>query len=359
MENEHSFTIQENFTCGRWKLTQEEYDFQALHGFWIESLASVIVGIFGLIVNSITVVILSKKPLNQKLFNKLLICLSVFDILFLANTIYESFRLHMIGESDYCSLEGHVLIVLLPFRKIVMYCSIYMTLVLTLERYLAVARPITHRNRSIGSSDGKRVLKYISPVILLSVAYSAPLAFAFRIQSFAINNSQLTANDALSVNATSAATVLENSTAYCLVPTDMRISKEYILWYGNVANFVVTSAIPFLFLAFFNCKIYLIIQSALKDRQHLEIRPRSSTAIQQKSEDLRQAIVLFGIVIAFFVCHALRMVLNIEEIITYEDWTQTYEKATKLGVDCTGDQFWTMVAADISKETGTRGSVKR
>ena len=94
-----------------------------------------------------------------------------------------------------------------------------------------------------------------------------------------------------------------------------------------MANFVVTGAIPFLSLAFFNCKIYSIIQTALRDREHLEIRTANSTTNQQKSEELRQAIVLFGIVIAFLLCHVLRIVLNIEEIITYEDWIQTKEKA--------------------------------
>ena len=69
---------------------------------------------------------------------------------------------------------------------------------------------------------------------------------------------------------------------------------------------------------------------------------------QQKSEELRPAIVLFGIVIAFFVCHVLRIVLNIEEIITYEDLSQTLKKASEIGIRCKGVQFWTMITTDVS-----------
>ena len=356
MDNDN-LTIQENFTCGRWNLTQDEYEFQKLHGWWVQGLASVTVGLFGMIVNMMTMVTLAKEEMKQLFFNKLLICLTIFDILFLINNLYESFRLHMIGIPDYCTLPGHVLIVLLPFRRMLMCCSIYMTLVLTIERYLAVAKPISQRNRSIGSSESKRVLKYISPVILVSLAYCAPLLFAFRIQSFPLSSYHNTSGSVLFHNSTIPEdSNSEDSTIQCLVPTDMRISKGYILWYTNVANFVVTGAVPFLSLVFFNCKIYLIIQSTkvpfvkvnLKDQQNLEIQPQTSRMIRQKSEELRQMLVLFGIVIVFFLCHILRIVLNIEEILTYEDLTQTYEKATKLGLYCTGVQFWTMITADVS-----------
>ena len=51
---------------------------------------------------------------------------------------------------------------------------------------------------------------------------------------------------------------------------------------------------------------------------------------------------------SFFICHILRLFLNIEELLTYEDRTQTYEKAETLGLYCRGVQFWTMVAADVS-----------
>ena len=360
-------TSEENFTCGKWNLTTEEHAFQQQHGYWIQSVASIIVSIFGSILNVITVFILSNVELKRLFFNKLLICLTVFDIFFLLNSIYESFRLHITG-TDYCSLQGHVLFILFPMRKIVMCCSIYMTLVLTFERYLACARPIAHRNRSIGSSEGKRVLKYVSPVIFFSIIYCMPTFFSFIIESGEVTpshpwhpyykhpdyNSSMLYNDKANVS-DAYDDRFQNMTISCIIPTQLRQSESFILWYKNVANFVVTGAIPFLSLACLNCKIYQIIQASSKEQANLTISSRQTTSANgqnaqknQKSEELRQAIVLFGIVIAFFVCHVLRIILNIEEIITFKDWGETEKKAEKAGKLCGGVQFWVMITTDWS-----------
>lgn len=357
----------DNFTCGKWNLTSEEHDFQKLHGYWVQSVASIIVSISGSVLNVITITILSNVELKRLFFNKLLICLTIFDIFFLLNSIYESFRLHITG-TDYCSLQGHVLFFLFPMRKIVMCCSIYMTLVLTFERYLAVARPIAHRNRSIGSSEGKRVLKYVSPVIFFSIIFHIPTFFAFMLQTAEVapthgwhpyyghpdfnlsmtlnsitNETKITDERFQSINIT------------CIVATKLRQSQSFILWYKNVANFVVTGAIPFIGLACLNCKIFHIIQASTKEQANLTVASRHISTSNgqngqknQKSEELRQAIVLFGIVIAFFVCHVLRIILNIEEIITLKDWEETERKAHEANKLCGGMQFWVLITTDWS-----------
>ena len=356
-----------NFTCGKWELTVEENEFQQLHGYWVQSVASIVVCICGTIVNIITILILSNVELKRLFFNKLLICLTVFDILYLINSIYESLRLrdaYGYEGTDYCALQGHVLLILHPFRKIVMCCSIYMTLVLTCERYLAVAKPITHRQRSIGSSEGKRTLKYVSPVILFSILYCMPHFFSSMIipvypegghQTQNISNTSSINELNETISNVSSSSNMENHTLYCLRPTEIRLSKYYILWYVNVANFVVTGAIPFISLAVLNCKIYQIIQKSQKESLQL-MTSRAMSTINgntqhqktQKAEERRQAIVLFGIVIAFFLCHILRIIVNIEEIITYDDWEKTEERAEKAERYCDGVQFWTMITTDYS-----------
>ena len=109
IQEDNNITANESFTCGKWDLTEEEYLFQDLHGYWVQSVASIIVSILGLIANVITILILSNVELKHLFFNKLLICLTVFDIFFLANSIYESFRLHITG-TEYCSFQGHILL---------------------------------------------------------------------------------------------------------------------------------------------------------------------------------------------------------------------------------------------------------
>ena len=49
-------------------------------------------------------------------------------------------------------------------------------------------------------------------------------------------------------------------------------------------------------------------------------RPSTTSAATaaQKAEETRQAIVLFAIVILFVCCHALRILLNVNELLTLE-----------------------------------------
>ena len=67
-----------------------------------------------------------------------------------------------------------------------MVASIYMTVAIALERYIAVSRPIS---TYVGGGDNEetmaawlKVLKYVGPVILLSVAINISTFFEFFIK---------------------------------------------------------------------------------------------------------------------------------------------------------------------------------
>lgn len=135
--------LNETNSCGKWGLSEDQREFQEVHGWWVQGLGSVIIGCFGFVMNSITLYILTRQKLRKIFFNKLLICLTIFDILFIINGIYESYRLNM-TKTNYCSMQGYVMVVLYPLRRIVLCCSIYMTIMLAFERYLAVSKPITY-----------------------------------------------------------------------------------------------------------------------------------------------------------------------------------------------------------------------
>ena len=450
-----SAVVVSNFSCGRWNLTKEENEFQEVYGWWVQSFASLIIGSFGIIVNMVTIVVLSTKELRKLFFNKLLIGLTIFDNLFLMNCLYESVRLHII-KTDYCALHGHLLIVLRPFRYISMCCSIYMTLVLTFERYLAVVRPIRHRNRFIGSSHGKRLIKYVSPVIILSMIFCTPEFFALRFvhqddisiiyssdytasNSLNLTNEDIRDNVSLNIQYSdsqsfadadysldtddydtnnhlgnlsyptrlqhddiidgqgisvtyhnTSSNFAEDNDLYCLIPSEMMSNRNYVLWYKNVANLIITGTLPFFLLAFFNYKIYMTTKSAIQTRGELflsvectnantshktkltsnkngpshcplskcnssvmgegddPIRSQINHGKDQKSEEQSQATVLLGIVITFFICHVLRIVLNVEEIVSFEELTRIQEEANNNNEICSGVQLWTMLTNDVS-----------
>ena len=357
MENTNNLTSYTNLTCGKWELTQEENYVQEMHGWLVEGWFSVIVGLLGLVLNIITAYILSRNEFKNIFFNKLLICLAIFDILFLLNGLYKTLRINIM-KTDICSLQDHIsFLFLYPFRQIVMLCSIYMTIVLALERYLALNKPIKYHYRSkhFGarkSSGGKRILNYILPVIIFAVIYCIPLFFVFTIKTFPTEKTQTSITPS-SDNTSMDLMLHENITLHCVQPTKLRESKVFILWYVNAGNFVVTGVLPFITLAFLNCKIYLFIQSAFKDRRITDVSRQVSnerlTRVKRlKAVEIRQAVVLLAVVIAFLVCNILRIILDMEETISYEDRVQTEKHAASVGKMCTGVQFWAMITADIS-----------
>jgi len=343
-------------SCGKWGLTPDQNDFQEEHGWWVQGLGSVMVGCFGFIMNSITLYVLTRQKLKKIFFNKLLTCLAIFDTLFIINGIYESYRLNM-TKTDYCSMQGYVMLVLYPFRQIVLCCSIYMTIMLAFERYLAVSKPITYRRQSITESENKRLLKHLLPVIIVSVIYTVPSFLSFTIRSFPIPGKDfaISGNDSntqSSNNSSSGNDVLEF--IYCIQPTELRVSKLFVLCYVNITKFVVTGAIPIICLVILNLRIFIIIRASLKNRERLNIsikganRHDANCKRRKRAEEVRQAMVLFGVVIVFFMCHILRIILDLEELISYEDLNETIEKAQNNGEVCEGVQFWTMITTDIS-----------
>ena len=351
MEQGNNISFQENFTCGKWNLTEDEANFEKEHGWWVQGLASIIMGCLGFVVNIIMIIILSTQEFRKIFFNKLIITLTVSDILYLSFSVYESLHLYFI-ETSYCGLPGYIQFISYPLRKITMCFSIYMTVILTFERYLAVTAPITHRNRSIGSSWRKQFLKYISPVCLVSfVVFGLPLFFAFKMKEYTFTEDTSLKTNNITQNDTTDDELKVIST-HCMIPW-LRTDRWYILLYNNLTNFVITGAIPFILLVCFNCQIYRTIKDSIRTRQQLNIRKstrnvdhrrQSEVEAQEKGTDILQSLVLFGIVISFFVCHVLRVVLNLEEIIYFEE----LGRLQSMDVKCSWVQFWTLIAGDLS-----------
>ena len=349
MEGTHNLTLNETFTCGKWDLTEDEEKIKDDHSWWVGGLASMTMGFFGLVINTILIAVLSSQEFKNIFFNKLIISHTISDILFLACSTYQSLKFDFL-KTGYCGLHGYLHVILFPLRKIFMCFSIYMMVVLTFERYLAVTTPISHRIRSIGSSCTKRIVKYISPVFIVSfVLFGTPLFFAFKIDSFP--NSQKT-NVTTNSSNNSVYSDEEDNMKYCM-SIWLRMDKDYVFWYYNLTNFVITGAIPFALLLILNCKSYLAIQHSARNQHKLNKRRHSTIPVeyekaQEKNKDILQSMVLFGLVISFFVCHILRIVLNLEEIINFEERNHIAKMEIKFGVTCTVFQFWALIASDIS-----------
>ena len=128
-----------NSTCMLpYNISQQQLDLYDDISWWVEGFGAVLIGTCGTVFNATSIIVLLGSALRESFFNLLLACLALFDNLFLLNGILEAFRNHL-GSVPY---HDYVFVAFLfPFRSIVLCCSIYITVMLALERYNALLRP--------------------------------------------------------------------------------------------------------------------------------------------------------------------------------------------------------------------------
>jgi len=361
MMMENSTLDEPNFGCTLpYDIPGEQWIWYNGYAWWMEGFGSLFVGFIGIFLNITTVGVLLGSFLGASFFNWLLVCLSVFDSLFLLNGILEAFRNH-IGIASY---QHHYIFVnfLYPFRSVVMFCSMYMTVILALERYNALARPTNHQSSTRGNRrftvwsyfkmHWLRLLKYVGPVILLSTLFYSPKYMELYLKKDVRCNTTV-ANF--------------NCSEYMVGLTDLRKSSDYVLWYLNVTNLIVTTVIPLVALAYLNFNVYLKFKQYIhrqpshrhttRPTQNQQGHPTTTPTpnnhhhknnnvqerFRKREKDvIQQTMILFVIVILFVLSHVLRIILNIEEMKSLR------EEREALDQGCEWLKFWTIIVAPIS-----------
>ena len=309
--------LDRNITCLH-HLSDDQTAFITSLYWWLEAVGSLSIGTGGIFLNLIAISILSSNELRTSFFHWLLVCLEIFDSCFLVCCVLEGFRKHI----GLVNTPTHNLIFakfLFPFRSVVLLCSTYVTISLGIERYNALINPVSHRkSTSLIILQNQfaiyrwRLLKYIGPIIMFTSCFYIPRYFEIKAT---IKEDEYVPNNDTG----------DSITQYVLEPTEMRKSKAYILWYINIANLIVTCAIPLLSIIFLNGKVYYELGRYMQRRPSIvpadsASNPSASHTRQtpQNREKLQQTVTLFGIMIAFCVCHSLRVILNIKELSTFD-----------------------------------------
>ena len=344
-----------------YEISDEQWVWYNNYAWWIEGFGCILIGSLGIILNTTSMVVLMGSFLGASFFNWLLVFLAFFDNLFLVNGILEAFRNHIGEEVPYYHSHAFVNF-LYPFRSVVLGCSMYMTILLALERYNALANPtnnFSNNQKPLGRSEKCNVLiylknhrvrlfKYIGPIILLSSIYYAPkymeLYVATRNVMCTVDNEEGGKNNKT--------IEVDNCTQHFVSLTDMRKSNEYILWYLNVSNLVATVIIPIFSLIYLNFNIYLKYKQYVKRQPSLNKGIPLNTTIakemphqkcKNREKDVRQqTLILFVIVISFGLSHFLRICLNIDELISLSEARKAVEKS------CEWIKWWNVIAAPIS-----------
>ena len=149
--------------------------------FWVEGVVQTICAVFGIIGNILAGIIITRKDMRNS-FNLLLVSLACFDSTYLLGSILDSIRKpNIFGLAS----ETHIILfpyLLYPVNQIAISGSIFMTVAIAWERYIAVHYPLDY-NQAMNDSHAirKRLMKYVGPVMILAIVFNLGKFFEGKI----------------------------------------------------------------------------------------------------------------------------------------------------------------------------------
>ena len=147
--------------------------------FWVEGVLIVLVGVFGLFGNVLSISVLLG-PEMKNAFNHLLIVLAAVDSLLIGFAMFDySFVRAFAVQFDLYTLMFPYF--LYPTTNIVLCASIFLVLAIAFERFLAVCHPYEYRAIASTESVGGRVAKLTLPVFALAVVINIPKFFETKL----------------------------------------------------------------------------------------------------------------------------------------------------------------------------------
>ncbi|XP_067643235.1 FMRFamide receptor [Eurosta solidaginis] len=252
--------------------------------FWVCGVVLNIVGIFGIIGNIISMIILSRPQMRSSI-NYLLIGLARCDttliitsmLLFGIPCVYP-FSGYFFYYYNY--IYPFISPTVFPIGLTAQTASIYMTFTVTLERYVAVCHPL--KSRALCTYGRAKI--YFVICCIFSLLYNLPRFWEVMTVSYQPEGSDIV--------------------YHCLRPSPLRQNQSYINIYIHWCYLIVNYIIPFLTLAILNCLIYRQVKRANRERQRLS---------RSEKREIGLATMLIFIVIVFFLLNFLALVVNIDE----------------------------------------------
>lgn len=225
--------------CAPFNTSQEEEDIEnenILFNFVTYGILLNSVGIFGIFGNIISMIILSRPQMKSSI-NYLLIGLARCDTVLIITSVL------LFGMPSIYSATGHLFIyyyrvypviapVVFPIGMISQTVSVYLTLIVTLERFVAVCHPL--QARSLCTCGRARL--YVIIVIIFSVLYNITRFWEVDVRECKHN--------------------LYDVSIYRVYPSGLRNNDYYIKIYIHWMYLIFMYFIPFGFLSVLNTAIY-------------------------------------------------------------------------------------------------------
>nr|CAH0113098.1 unnamed protein product [Daphnia galeata] len=266
-------------------ISEPEKSYFPLFEFVISLVLLVVVALPGLVGNFISIFILSRPQMRTSL-NVILIGLASFDSILLLTSILlfvvpSIYAYSGVGEFYY----RHIHPLITPYTFVLgttaQTSSVYLTLTVTVERYIAVCHPL--RARSWCTCKRGRMAVVI--IGIGSLFYNLPRFF--EVERCLYVDSEL------------------GESWIMLIPSPLRNDKTYVTWYIVSLYFIIMNFVPFTLLAILNGAIYKQVREANRER---------SLLTNSQKREIGLATMLLCVVAVFFIFNILAMVVNIFEV---------------------------------------------
>lgn len=148
--------------------------------YWVGGVSACAVSFTGIILNITAVCVLLTRLSNRNNFNQLIVLLFLVDTMYLILSVLTTLQIRL-------GIENRTLTMIFPkftypVWSISLTLSIFLTVGVTHERYIAIKYPIIHRQR-MRSAKYRRfnLLKYIVCVMLCAALFNVPKFFEIEI----------------------------------------------------------------------------------------------------------------------------------------------------------------------------------
>ena len=278
--------ISTNFTAILYK--NNIWNQYLIHGILMPIVS--VLGFVGNIVGIGYVITLSARK-RQYTFYLLLLILFIFDISFIIMATII-FSLREIFPDLYLE-ENNILVIYLdrwslPMAQLSLFGSIYITVALCIERYMAICSPLFYRTKRVHS------FLYIIVILCAIVFVNIPRFMELRIKQLEDNKQEL-------------------------VISNLRRNRIYYYLYGVAFKFIFQYIIPYALLIILNVRIWKVLRLQSKSDTRplseiaLQVHLSSSATIQRKKQSELARLSLL-IVVVFMICTPIGFINDIYEM---------------------------------------------
>ena len=152
----------------------------------LDKVIQLTIGIIGITSNLIAIPILCNKSMKS-VFNKLLICLLILHTIYIFCSVLTENLWPEWEKDDQSQIFSDSFIILFPFilhplKQFMLFSSIFITVLMARQRYLAIRHPVEYRNYIQSTNPWKAALKCLVAVLITAALLTFPLYFETTIQ---------------------------------------------------------------------------------------------------------------------------------------------------------------------------------